>query len=284
MASPLRSQGRDWVITLCFIVLVVILSWSALVNYFQNHPPAELVEAMVALQKGKRQEAHDFFEKAIKAQPTNVQVYRGICQIAQSKEEWGWLAEYAKKGRERCPNVPRVMQAELLSSEAIAYSAEEPPEVEKAIQTAELALQADPKNPQYYNGLGYVLADNGRDLQRALTLLQQALNLLKDQPDTLETRGSLAIFKDSYGWTLYKMEPRDYHLVIDALEQAVGDMPEETAFPPTMKVIYYHLGAAYHKAGRVKDARQALQVSLKYDPHYAPSQKELNSLPPDPKG
>jgi len=59
----------------------------------------------------------------------------------------------------------------------------------------EKALALDGANSTALNGLGYVLADEGRDLTRALTMLKKANNIEPDNPAYL----------DSLGWVYYKL-------------------------------------------------------------------------------
>ena len=95
---------------------------------------------------------------------------------------------------------------------------------------------------------------------------------------------ALAQVEDSYGWALYKRgqyKPEDYAHAADALYQAIDDVPAKT--PGDMqKMLYYHLGAACRAAGRMEEARHALQVALFYDPKFAEALREFSALPPAP--
>lgn len=59
----------------------------------------------------------------------------------------------------------------------------------------EKALSLDAENATAMNGLGYVLADTGGDLTRALSLCKKAVDCEPDNPSYL----------DSLGWVYYKM-------------------------------------------------------------------------------
>ena len=66
---------------------------------------------------------------------------------------------------------------------------------DEATEWYEKALALDGTNSTALNGLGYVLADEGRDLTRALTMLKKANDMEPDNPAYL----------DSLGWVYYKL-------------------------------------------------------------------------------
>ena len=55
-------------------------------------------------------------------------------------------------------------------------------------------INQEPDNPWHYNSLGFLLAEEGRDLDEAAETLEKALELAPDRPEIL----------DSYGWVLYR--------------------------------------------------------------------------------
>jgi tetratricopeptide (TPR) repeat protein len=65
----------------------------------------------------------------------------------------------------------------------------------ESIQKLNAAIKADPDNPTPINSLGYILADQGIMLERALELCKKAVNLNKGNANYL----------DSLGWTYYKL-------------------------------------------------------------------------------
>lgn len=105
-----------------------------------------------------------------------------------------------------------------------------------AEEVLEEALKVDPQHSSAANDLGYYLAQQGRDLDRADKLVRIAV---KAEPDN-------QAFLDSLGWVMYKLgrlEPaREY------LEKAVA----QTVNPDP--VVLDHLGDAYYRLGRQADA------------------------------
>lgn len=67
-------------------------------------------------------------------------------------------------------------------------------ESEEAEKFLRFLINQEPDNPENYNNLGYLLAEQGRDLDEAAELMEQGLALAPDRPELL----------DSYGWVLYR--------------------------------------------------------------------------------
>ena len=108
---------------------------------------------------------------------------------------------------------------------------------QKAAQSVlEEALKVDPQHSSAANDLGYYLAQQGRDLDRAEKLVRIAVAA---EPDN-------QAFLDSLGWVMYKLnrlEPaREF------LEQAIA----QTIKPDP--VVLDHLADAYYRLGRQNDA------------------------------
>ena len=105
------------------------------------------------------------------------------------------------------------------------------------------ALEKNPNDPYTLNYLGYWWADDGRNLEEAIKLIEQAVRL----------RPSSGYFVDSLGWVHYKLG--NYDLAVAFLEKA-------TMLEPMDAVITGHLGDAYWETGRVAEARFKWQYAL----------------------
>jgi tetratricopeptide (TPR) repeat protein len=85
-------------------------------------------------------------------------------------------------------------------------------QVDKATEQLRKLLKAHPESSTYNNDLGYVLADNDKDLDEAEKLVRKALDLDKAERAKLKEKGLLdadedkenAAYLDSLGWVLYK--------------------------------------------------------------------------------
>ncbi|MEK9910719.1 MAG: tetratricopeptide repeat protein, partial [Candidatus Puniceispirillum sp.] len=99
-----------------------------------------------------------------------------------------------------------------------------------------MALKINPNDPFALNYLGYWWADEGRNLDQAIELIEKAVTL----------RPKSGFFVDSLGWVHFKRG--NYDLAVSFLEKA-------TLLEPSDPVITDHLGDAYWKVGRRNEAR-----------------------------
>ena len=105
------------------------------------------------------------------------------------------------------------------------------------------ALAKNPNDPFTLNYLGYWWADDGRNLEEAIKLIEQAVRL----------RPRSGYFVDSLGWVHFKLG--NYDLAVAFLEKA-------TILEPIDAVITGHLGDAYWETGRYAEARFKWQYAL----------------------
>jgi tetratricopeptide (TPR) repeat protein len=104
-------------------------------------------------------------------------------------------------------------------------------------------IAADPSHAPALNYLGYMLAEHGRKLDEAVTLIQKALAIDADNPSYL----------DSLGWAYFKQ---------DKLERATDPLERAAAAEPASSVIQDHLGDLYFKSKRYIEAAAAYDRAL----------------------
>ena len=143
-------------------------------------------------------------------------------------------------------------------------------EMEKGEGVLQDVLKNDPENTQANNDLGYLWADQGKNLEQALAMIQKAI---AQEPDN-------AAYLDSLGWVLFKLGQTDE--AVKKLEQACtmkrGDDP----------TLHEHLADCYAKLGRTDDAKKtwtkALELMDKKNSKDAKLRKSLRDklgLPPE---
>ena len=116
---------------------------------------------------------------------------------------------------------------------------------EAAEELLEQVLDEFPEDHGAMNDLGYLWADRGVRLQRALKMIQAACQA---KPDNMA-------FRDSLGWVHYQLG--NHPQALAELKRAVqlgGDTPDG--------VIFDHLGDVYHKLGQADQARAAWKQAL----------------------
>jgi Flp pilus assembly protein TadD len=117
---------------------------------------------------------------------------------------------------------------------------------QKELGVAEMrrAIELNPSNAPALNYLGYSYAEAGKRLDEAEKLIRRALAI---EPED-------GFYVDSLGWVYYQRG--EYRLAVDQLERAVN----LTGNDPT---ITEHLGDAYGKVGKVRDARHEYEDALR---------------------
>ena len=105
------------------------------------------------------------------------------------------------------------------------------------------AIEIDPGDAYALNYLGYWWADEGRNLDQAIEMIESAVS----------HRPSSGFFVDSLGWVHYKLgDPA----------RAVGYLERATELEPSDPEITGHLGDVYWALGRREEARFKWRLAL----------------------
>lgn len=119
----------------------------------------------------------------------------------------------------------------------------------------EKGYQADPSNHGLLNDYAYSLAENERDLDKALELVNKAITL----------KSNVGPYIDTLGWIYFKQG--DYQKALEALKYAAAVTLDNAE-------IRYHLAEVYVKLNRLDDAKVELDKALALQPDLAEA-KEL---------
>ena len=124
-------------------------------------------------------------------------------------------------------------------------------------------LAIDPEDAAACNDLGYILADQNKNLEEAEQLIRRAIS--RDRADRARRRhpleksgaaGDNAAYVDSLGWVLYRLGRFDE--AVRELERAV-QLTGGDADP----VLWDHLGQVYHALNRLDEAADAWERALR---------------------
>ena len=126
---------------------------------------------------------------------------------------------------------------------------------EKALELMEKLIKQDPENPDALNYVGYTLAEMGKDLDRALVLVK---NALKQRPGN-------GYIIDSLAWVYFKSG--DKAKAWQEIKKAVAIVKED----PT---IWEHYGDIALAMGYKKSAKKGFARALKYQ---AKNKKEIKA-------
>jgi tetratricopeptide (TPR) repeat protein len=209
---------------------------------YKKYPDDRLimsVRATVLADTGKGDQAVAITRKLLNGK-TDREVYISLAQIYEKMRDY--------------PNMAKsIDEAEKFSQSkdekgTIYFMRGEMFEKQKKFDEAEAQfrklLAMDPENASALNYLGYMLAERNAHLQEALDLINKALKL---DPNN-------GAYLDSRGWVLYQMNrlPEAEDQLKRALERLARD--------PT---VHDHLGDVYFRQGKLKEAIQQWQSSLK---------------------
>lgn len=157
----------------------------------------------------------------------------------ESAAAYGELIERFDRSENETSARQALREARLILSNIAVHQQDLP----TAEEWLEQILDEFPDDISALNDLGYLWADQGKYLERALGMIQQALAA---EPQNMA-------YRDSLGWAYYKLGR--YDEAIEQLERAAEvDEPDG--------VILDHLGDAYAKADRLDDARSAWQRAI----------------------
>ncbi len=108
-------------------------------------------------------------------------------------------------------------------------------------------VKADPNNVIALNNLAYILAEDGSDLDQAMTLVQRAKQQAPNNDDITDTMGLIYVKKK-------------------LTDNAVTVFTDLVKKQPKNALYHYHLGMAQLQKGNRAAARQSLQTALQLKP------------------
>jgi len=210
------------------------------------------LEGLALMVTGDGPQAEARLRRAIEMNPNDMAAYEALARYLLSA---GRRPESIKTYEAAAKSRPD--SASLRFTLGTLYEAEKRPD--DAIAQYEEAIRLDGSLAVAKNNLAYLLADQGKDLDRALTLAQEAKAQLPDSPNA----------SDTLGWVLFKKGVAG--AAVDYLKEAV------TGFPPNhpdLGWVRYHLAQAYEADQQPQKAREVLQQALD---GYAALEKEARA-------
>jgi tetratricopeptide (TPR) repeat protein len=195
---------------------------------FEKYPAERNLPNLASLafylfRAGKHEQALDAAREAQKRDPNEQQVLQmiGILLSRLGRDEEA-IAHY-KDLLKRFPNDDEIIRRARAGLSAI-YA--ELAKFDLAEKELEILLEQFPDDPGINNDLGYLYADQGKNLEKAELMIRKAI---EDEPEN-------SSYLDSLGWVLFKLgKPRD---ALEYLEKASKD-------PNIDATILDHLGDVY---------------------------------------
>jgi putative PEP-CTERM system TPR-repeat lipoprotein len=223
----------------------------ALIQARPNDARALMTAARAYAATGDLAGAEALLRRALTADPMMIDAYAALTQvfvkqgkIAEARAEYGQVVK-------RQPNSVAAQTTLGMLHEMAGATTE-------AESVYETVLGLDARAGVAANNLAWMLAESGRDLDRALALAKTAVSALPEN----------ARVKDTLGWIYVKKQM--YAHALDELQQAV-------ALAPNDATTHYHLGVAALRAGDRKRAAASFTEALRLNPKFegAADAKEL---------
>ena len=216
--------------------------------------PGFILALLYALQNSPDKASQEFegvLKKAAELEPGNISILKNLAGFY-----------YQQKKLEEAISVCRlILKIENKDYETISLLGsllEETGKRQEAQEKFQEALKINPDYHQALNSLGYVYAQDERNLDQAELLIKKALEF---EPDN-------GAYVDSLGWVYFKKNDLDKAQMY--LERAAGLLEDSE--------IYGHLGELYFKKGALDKAAEAWEKSLRLDPGQQDLKEKLDSL------
>ena len=195
-------------------------------------------EISAAARRGDDAEAA--FRKAIEIDPNGLAGYTNLASLYVMT---GRVAEAVTTYERALEQSPKSGSLHLLLASLLEASGR----LEDAMSHYEAAIEQDPELAIAKNNLAYLMAERGKDLDRALDLAQEAKAKLPDNPNAADT----------LGWVLYKKDVPA--AAIGYLREAAGGLRPED---PSLPLVRHHLALAYEANEEPEKAIEALEQAV----------------------
>lgn len=196
--------------------------------------------ANVALRGGELGLAERNYRQLLELNPKNLELYLRLGETLRRNGQLQPSIDVLRKGLQMYPNDPAVNLQLAMTLDAAGLKRE-------SVPLYETIVKVQPDNAIALNNLAYMLAEDGKDLDQALTYAQRARQQRPNDPDVADT----------LGWIYIKKNLSD---------NAVRVFRELTAKHRENPIYHYHLGMALFQKGDRGGAKQSLQQALTLRP------------------
>lgn len=193
---------------------------------------------------GKTEEALEVIKEAQKQQPGFARLFYQEAWIVYHARRWDEALTLFDKVISMFPGDKDMIQDCKFRISNIYV---ELGDKDKGEQVLEDVLKDDPENPQANNDLGYLWADQNKNLDKARSMIEKALEAEPENP----------AYQDSMGWVLYRQG--EYEKATEYLKKATTHKYGEDS------TIFDHLADCQVKLNQFKEARANYEQALKLE-------------------
>nr|WP_275976012.1 tetratricopeptide repeat protein [Geothrix oryzisoli] len=163
----------------------------------------------------------------------------GMAAIWSEFRRWDKCLEALERARTLGP----VRNVDILIMQSSAY--EQAGRTDDSLRVLREAQKANPGNPMVQNNLGYLLLEQGRDLEEAATLIEASAKATPDNGNVL----------DSLGWAQFKL---------GKLAEAEATLRKAAELSPFSHEVRKHLGEVLVKRGKLAEAAEQWERALAF--------------------
>lgn len=205
-----------------------------------NRNDLRLAMANVAMRTSDLDIAEREYKSLLTLDPRNIELYMRLGETLRRAGKMQESINVLRKGQQLNPNDPMANLQVALTLDAAGMRRESLPFYENIVKN-------QPDNAVALNNLAFMMAEDGRDLDQALTYAQRAK---QQMPNSLDV-------SDTLGWIYIRKNLSD---------NAISIFKDLVAKQPKNPLYHYHLGMALYQKGDRGGAKQSLQTALSLNP------------------
>ena len=221
---------------------------------------------------GKVSEALEILNKVVKNEPDNAR-YRFMLGNLLSK--FGRNEEGIKVYQDLIKHFASNDEVVKLAHSSLSIIYVNQGDYSKGEAELEILFQKTPDDPGVNNDLGYLYADQGKNLEKAETMIRKAIQEEPDRPAYL----------DSLGWVLFKrgkvkesLEPLQKAVELQKAEEKKGTAPADATIREHLGDVYLHLQEVDRARQIWEEAEQIAAKAIPADKRLPEIRKKLSSL------
>jgi tetratricopeptide (TPR) repeat protein len=201
---------------------------------------AQIRIGMILNKQQRTTEAVDSLLQAIGKKKDAPGLYAFLASIYEEEKKYSAAEELIREGLRTSPG-----SVDLHFSLGVLF--EKTDRFEESIQAMKTVLKLEPDHAEALNFIGYMYADRGIHLDEAEKLIRKALRL----------RPGNGYMIDSLGWVFFRN---------NRLEEAIRYLKEASEALPEDAAILEHLGDAYVRSGQSREAADAYEKAIRFNP------------------
>jgi tetratricopeptide (TPR) repeat protein len=196
--------------------------------------------ANTAVRVGNYERALPEFQKLLAANPKDASVVVRLAEVYKRMGDDANAIKYFRQAGTLLPNDPLAPLNVAMIYDRMGKSSESKPIYEQVVKL-------DPGNVLALNNLAMIMADQGTDLDMALSYAERAKQKLPGNMDVSDTLGLIYIKKN-------------------LADQAINIFTDILRKDPNRYIYHYHLAMAYYQKGDKMNAKKSAQTALSKTP------------------